>query len=191
MTIAPAQEALPPSANPPAMLEPPAAEWATVPRFPLYGVAVGLRSLYNVGAVFRASDAARVSHLYLTGAMAHPARHGERIDKTALGAIEAVAWSYVRDPLPVIDGLRARGIKVAALELTETSRPLSAVTRDWFPLALVVGHETDGVPAEILNRCDAVLALETFGRKPSLNVALAYGVAMLELARRWAETTGR
>ncbi len=164
--------------------------WLTVEPFPLIGVAVDVRSLYNVGAIFRASDAARVSHLYLVGGTGHPGLHRDRIDKTALGAGDTVPWTYARDPLPVLAGLRARGITVAALELTPVSQPLDAVGLDDYPLALVVGHETAGLSPALLAHCDLALQIPTYGRKPSLNVALAYGVAMLDLARRWAAGTG-
>lgn len=161
------------------------AQWTTVERFPLYGVAVDVRSLYNVGALFRASDAARAAHLYLLGGMGHPGRERERIAKTGLGAPESVPWTWAPRAEPVLAGLKRRGIRLAALELTAESRPLGQVDASWFPLALIVGHETDGVPPDVLRRCDDVVSIETWGRKPSLNVALAYGVAMLRLAEVW------
>ncbi|NUP99498.1 MAG: TrmH family RNA methyltransferase [Armatimonadetes bacterium] len=168
------------------MREVSAAAWAATARFPIYGVAVHVRSLYNVGALFRASDAARLSHLYLTGGCGHPARERARIDKTALGSVDSLPWTYAPDPLPVLAGLQRAGITVAALELSPGSRPLGEVTRSDFPLALVVGHETDGVPPAVMAACDLVLSIPTWGRKPSLNVALAYGLGVLTLAGLWA-----
>lgn len=156
------------------------------PRFPIIGVAVNVRSLYNIGALFRAADAARLAHLHLTGGCGHPGTQRERIEKTALGTTTAVPWSYALDPLPVIAGLRAAGVTVCALELTAESEPLARLGPTDCPLALVVGHETLGVPPEVLAACDRIVKLTTYGRKPSLNVALAFGVAVMELAGRWA-----
>jgi tRNA G18 (ribose-2'-O)-methylase SpoU len=162
------------------------ASWVDVPRFPLYGVALDVRSLYNVGALFRASDAARVAHLYLLGGSGHPGRERARIEKTGLGTPETVPWTWAPRAEPVLDALQGRGVRLVALELSPGSRRLEEVDPAWFPLALIVGHETDGVPESVLRRCDDVLAIDTWGRKPSLNVALAYGVATLALARVWA-----
>ncbi len=155
-------------------------------RYPLIGMAVHVRSLYNIGAMFRASDAANVSRLYLTGGCGHPGNQRERIDKTALGTIDDVPWTYRWEPLEALAELRAAGVRVVSLEMAPTSQPLSVVDRSWFPLALVVGHETDGVPGDVVAASDAVVHLRTHGRKPSLNVALAYGVAILRLADVWA-----
>lgn len=172
------------------MPEPSAALWAGVERFPILGFALDVRSLYNVGAIFRASDAARVQHLYLTGMSGHPGNQRDRIDKTALGAIDAVPWTYVHDPLPLLHGLKAHGVTIAALEVTPESQPLAVIAPAQYPIALVVGHETDGVPPAVLELADLTVALPTYGRKPSLNVALAYGIAVLELAQSWAASRG-
>lgn len=173
------------------MAEPSPAAWMAQPRFPLHGVAVDVRSLYNVGALFRAADQARLAQLWLTGASGHPARHPERIAKTALGSTESVPWTYAPTWQPVLAGLRAQGVRLVALELTERSVPLTAIDASWFPLALVVGHETDGVSAEVLAACDDIVAIDTFGRKPSLNVALAFGIAAVQLAQVWAAASDK
>lgn len=167
--------------------EPSAAAWAGVERFPLHGVAVDVRSLYNVGALFRASEAARVARLWLTGMTGHPGRNPAQIAKTALGAEHSVPWTWAPDPAPVLAGLRAQGVRLVALEVSPRAQPLHALTHDRFPLALVVGHETDGVPRAVLDACDEVVSIPTYGRKPSLNVALAYGVAVLHAARVFAD----
>lgn len=168
------------------MREPSPAQWARVDRFPLVGVAVDVRSLFNVGALFRASDAARVAHLYLTGGTGHPARERERIEKTGLGSPDSVPWTWSPHPDAVLTGLRRRGYKLVALELTPQSVPIDTVDHGWFPLALIVGHETEGVRPDVLAQCDAVVALDSYGRKHSMNVAMAYGVGIVHCARLWA-----
>ncbi len=140
--------------------------------------------------MFRAADAARLAQLYLIGGTPHPATERARLDKTALGSLESVPWTYAVSPEPVLAGLRARGYQILALEVAPDSRPLGALTAADFPLALLVGHETAGLPAEVVAACDGVVTLESWGRKQSLNVALAFGVAMLHCARLWAEHVG-
>lgn len=168
------------------MDQPSPAEQQAAPRFPLHGVAVHVRSLYNIGAIFRASDAARVAGLHLCGGCGHPGTQGPRIEKTALGTTAVVPWTYTWEPVERIAALQAEGITVVALETTAEAVPLATIGRDRFPLALVVGHETDGLPADVLAACDAVASIPTYGVKQSLNVALAYGVAILRLAEVWA-----
>ncbi len=173
------------------MDHPSPAEHHAAPRFPLHGVAVHVRSLYNIGAIFRASDAARVAELHLCGGCGHPGTQGQRIEKTALGTTEVVPWSYTWSPLEAIARLQADGLTVVALETTLDAVPLRTLGRDRFPLALVVGHETDGLPADVLAACDLVASITTYGVKQSLNVALAYGVAILRLAEIWAAGENR
>ncbi|MCC7495421.1 MAG: hypothetical protein IT204_23930 [Fimbriimonadaceae bacterium] len=165
--------------------------WVGPPPFPLAGVAVDIRSLFNVGALFRAADAARLAHLHLTGGTGHPGLHPAKIDKVALGAAETVPWSYQLDPLPVLHQLRADGWRLVALEVAPTAVPLSTVSCDWFPLAVVVGHETAGVRPEVLAACDDLVRIPMYGRKQSLNVALAFGVAVLHLAQLWAAAAAK
>jgi len=168
------------------MDQPSETEQLAAPRFPLHGVAIHVRSLYNIGAIFRASDAARVAGLHLCGGCGHPGTQGPRIEKTALGTTEVVPWTYTWEPLEAIARLQADGITVVALETAPVTVPLAGVGRDRFPLALVVGHETDGLPDDVLSACDLVASITTYGVKQSLNVALAYGVAILRLAEIWA-----
>ena len=170
------------------MDQPSEVERLAAPRFPLIGVAVHVRSLYNIGAIFRASDAARAQHLHLCGGCGHPGTQGPRIEKTALGTTETVPWTYTWEPLEAIAGLQSDGITVIALETTLDAVPLGSIGREQFPLALVVGHETDGLPEDVLAACDLVASISTYGLKQSLNVALAYGVAMLRMAELWAGT---
>ncbi|MDE3059241.1 MAG: RNA methyltransferase [Bacteroidota bacterium] len=150
-------------------------------RFPVYGWADNIRSLYNVGSIFRTSDGAMVEKLFLTGFTPHPPR--KEIEKTALGATKTVPWEYYKHPAELIEKLKAEGIKICVLELTAESKPYYTVTREKFPLCLVVGNEITGVSKEILERADLAVEIPMFGNKQSLNVAVAYGIALFELVR--------
>jgi tRNA G18 (ribose-2'-O)-methylase SpoU len=141
-----------------------------------------VRSLYNVGAFFRTSDAVRVERLYLAGITAFPP--DRRIGKTALGADETVRWERVADPSILVGELRERGYELAAVETSRQSLDLY----DWhprFPLCVVFGHEVDGIRPELLDRMDTHVRIPMLGRKGSLNVATAGGVVLYELLRKF------
>lgn len=156
-------------------------EIPTVKKLPVYVILNSIRSSYNVGSIFRTSDGAMIEKLYLCGYTPYPPK--KEILKTALGATESVSWEYVKDPLTVIKELKSKGIKICALELTENSKPYYDLTREDFPLALVVGNEISGVSQEILDQCDLSIEIPQYGIKQSLNVAVAYGVAIFELRK--------
>jgi tRNA G18 (ribose-2'-O)-methylase SpoU len=154
---------------------------AEAPRFPIYAMADNIRSLYNVGSIFRSSDGAMIEKLYLTGYTPHPPR--KEIDKTALGATTTVPWEYHRDPLAVISQLKSRGITICALEHTDRSIPYTALTPSMFPLCLVVGNEITGVGASLLSEADCAIEIPMFGTKQSLNAAVAFGIALFDCLR--------
>lgn len=156
-------------------------EIPTLKKLPVYVILNSIRSSYNVGSVFRTSDGAMIEKLYLCGYTPHPPK--KEILKTALGATESVSWEYVKDPIAVIKDLKSMGIKICALELTENSIPYFELTKDDFPLALVVGNEISGVSQEILDQCDLSIEIPQYGIKQSLNVAVAYGIAIFELRK--------
>ena len=143
-----------------------------------------VRSLYNVGAFFRIADAAGLSRLYLTGITAHPPHRG--LAKTALGAEETVSWEHHADPMPVAQRLRNEGQEIAAIETS-----LHAVDLyEWqprFPACVVFGHEVDGIRPELAESCDVHIRVPMLGSKHSLNVAVAGGVVVYELLRKYRE----
>lgn len=143
-------------------------------------VAHNIRSLWNVGSFFRTCDAFGVSHLHLCGYTAVPPR--KEIHKTALGAEEWVPWSYDADPLLVLRRRKSEGFAIVGLEITAGSVPLSAYVPTG-PQCLVLGHEILGVPKEILGLCDTVVHIPMNGRKESLNVSVAAGIAMYGLQK--------
>ena len=150
-------------------------------RSPIYVLLDNVRSLYNVGSIFRTADGARVAKIFLCGYTPFPPR--KEIEKTALGATNAVPWEHVSDPHTVIETLRAQGVPVCVLEHTDASVPYYSLTKKNFPLCLVVGNEITGVRKEILQRADTAVEIPMFGMKQSLNVAVAFGVAVFEFVR--------
>jgi len=157
-------------------------ELKKLPRTPIYAVAENIRSMYNVGSIFRSSDGARLKHLFLTGYSSHPPR--KEIDKTALGATDSVPWSYTRDSLQVIDSLKEQKIKIAVLEHTDCSVSYSEAEYD-FPLCIVVGNEVDGISDEVIKRADMAVEIPMMGIKQSLNVSSAYGIVLYHLLYKY------
>lgn len=153
----------------------------TAERFPIYAMLDNVRSLYNVGSIFRTADGARVGKLILCGYTPRPPR--KEIDKTALGATKTVPWEHVREPRHAMHQLKAQRIRVCVLEHTNESIPYHAVTREMFPLCLVVGNEITGVSSEILAEADLAVDIPMFGMKQSLNAAVAFGIAIFEFVK--------
>ena len=157
------------------------AELEDMPRRPLVAVLENIRSLWNVGSVFRSADAIRLEQIYLCGYTGHPPR--PEIEKTALGATESVPWSYWSQSRDALLWLRDSGYQILALELTTASLPMAELELR-APLALVVGNEVTGVSVEALALCDAAVEIPMDGLKESLNVSVAFGVAAYGLAAR-------
>ena len=134
-----------------------------------------IRSCHNVGALFRTADACGVDFLYLTGYTATPPK--PQIDKVSLGAEKWMPWKQYKDTLRLVKALKAKGVKIVALEKNENSVDIGDVTFSG-PLALVVGNEVDGVDPKILALADAVTHIPMYGKKESLNVSVAAGIAL-------------
>ncbi len=147
----------------------------------IYVILENIRSLYNVGSVFRTADALRIKELILTGYTGRPPR--KEIDKVALGSVKSVPWSSYEDAVTALRELKERGIKVVALEQTVDSVDFHEYEFD-FPVALVFGNEFDGVKQETLDECDACVEIPMLGEKQSLNVSTAFGIVGYELYRR-------
>jgi len=139
-----------------------------------------IRSLYNVGSMFRTADGLGVAKLYLCGITGTPEQHG--VQKVALGAEKTVPWEHVGRTWALVERLQRRGYRVVGLEKC----PEAAAIGDFkpkFPLALVVGNEVNGLSPGLRRRLDAVLALPMLGLKQSFNVAVACALALYELRR--------
>ena len=147
---------------------------------PLIVILDNVRSLNNVGSIFRSADAFRIQHIYLCGITATPPH--KDIQKTALGSTEAVDWSYAKDTLAVVEKLQSVNVKVMAIEQAENA----TVLQDFYPnnqsiYALVFGHDVKGVNQEVVNQCDGVIEIPQFGTKHSLNIAVSGGVVLWDL----------
>lgn len=140
-----------------------------------------IRSSYNVGSIFRTSDGAMIEKIFLCGYTPTPEK--KEVLKTALGSQNSISWEYVKDPKEIILSLKEKGIKICALELTSKSIPYYNLTRKDFPLCLIVGNEITGVSQELLDLCDFSIEIPQYGIKQSINVAVAYGVAVFDLRR--------
>lgn len=146
----------------------------------IYTLVENVRSLYNVGAIFRTADGAGVSKVFLTGITGKPP-HRE-IRKVALGAEEHITWEYHPESVKVIENLKSLNFQIVALETTQDSQRYDQADYR-FPLCLVVGHEYHGLSGEVLSLADLVVNLPMHGIKVSLNVAVAFGISVYEIAR--------
>lgn len=141
-----------------------------------------IRSAFNVGAIFRTSDASGVEKLWLTGITPYPPHN--RIPKTALGATDTVNWEYQKDINVVIENLKNDGFTIIGAELSDKS---ITYTDYKFPAksAVIFGNEISGISTEILNKCDTVVQIPMFGKKESLNVEVSCAVIIYEIIRQW------
>lgn len=144
----------------------------------IYLVAQNIRSLFNVGALFRCADVFGVSKIYLCGYTGFPPR--KEIVKTALGAESWIPWEHHWQTHILIRKLKKQGIKIIVLETGKISKPLPKF-KPKFPLALVVGSETRGVSKSIIKLADEIISIPILGKKESLNVAVAAGIALYQL----------
>lgn len=147
-----------------------------------------LRSRENVGSIFRTADAFGIDKIFLTGftpTPLHPATGGThpKILKTALGAENFVLWEKVFSPSRLIKKLRRDGFEIVALEQSQKSIAL-AKYRPKQNTALIIGNEVSGIPPRILRQCDNIIEIPMCGKKESLNVAVAFGIAAYAVAQR-------
>jgi tRNA G18 (ribose-2'-O)-methylase SpoU len=160
-----------------------------VERLPVYVILNSIRSSYNVGSIFRTSDGAMIEKLYLCGYTPHPPN--KEILKTALGATKSVNWEYMKDPKEVILELKEKGIKIGALELTDSSVSYYNFKDDIFPSAIIIGNEITGVSQDLLDLCDFSIDIPQCGIKQSLNVAVAYGITIFEMRKIFDQNTNK
>lgn len=152
-------------------------EFIRAPKMPLVVVLDNVRSLNNIGAVFRTSDAFRVACIHLCGITARPP-HRE-IQKTALGATESVSWKYFEETAASVDELRNDGYRIMAVEQTDQSIPLDSVQFDpGLKTAVIFGHEVKGVQQSIVDMADQCIEIPQEGTKHSLNVSVSAGIVL-------------
>lgn len=140
-----------------------------------------IRSLHNVGAIFRTADAVFLEHLYLCGITGTPPRN--EIRKTSLGAEESVPWSFHDNPAVVVTALRDQGYQIVVLEQTDDAVDYRRADYH-FPLCLIVGHEYNGVRDDLVAAADLAIEIPMLGDKHSLNVSVAFGIAIYNICSR-------
>lgn len=156
-------------------------------RFPIVAVLDNIRSAYNVGAMFRTAECAYIAGLILCGITARPPHR--KVEKTALNTTQLVPWRYFPETIEAVRILKSEGWTVAALEITDESIPIQSVKPTHFPLALVIGNEVTGVDDQVLAEADLLLEIPQFGEKESLNVAVAFGIAVYLLVEKFRSST--
>jgi len=158
-------------------------EFREVEKLPVVVVLDNVRSLNNIGSVFRTCDAFRMEEIFLCGITATPPH--KEIHKTALGATDSVAWRYFESTLSAIELLKREGYRVLAVEQAEGSvslENLEIVLNAKY--ALVFGHEVRGVEQEVVNLCEACIEIPQEGTKHSLNIAVSAGVVLWDFFRK-------
>lgn len=139
-----------------------------------------IRSLNNIGSVFRTADAFRIQHVYLCGITAKPPH--KDIQKTALGSTDSVSWTYAENTIDVVKNLQSEAVKVIAIEQADKSTFLQDFkAKSDSTYAVVFGHEVKGVSQEVVSQCDAVIEIPQFGTKHSLNISVSCGVVIWDL----------
>jgi 23S rRNA (guanosine2251-2'-O)-methyltransferase len=157
-------------------------------RLPVAVLLDNIRSMYNVGAFFRAADGVGLHKVCLCGITARPPKNA--ISKTALGAEKTVAWEHDWDPIHMAEQLRRSGLEIAAIETSARSVDLF----EWqprFPVCVAFGNEVEGLRPELLEMADMHVRIPMLGQKKSLNVATAGGVVLYELLRKWRAESDR
>lgn len=153
-----------------------------------------IRSAINIGAIFRTADAVGISKIYLTGYTPRPTdkfgRIQKDIKKSALGAENFVPWEYKKSLLAVISKLRQDGYKIIAVEQDKKAVDYRTISARGGPasggktkIAIIMGPEVSGLPKKILDKCDAIAEIPIHGKKESLNVSVACGIALFRILR--------
>jgi 23S rRNA (guanosine2251-2'-O)-methyltransferase len=155
---------------------------ADTPRLPLCAVLNNIRSLHNVGNIFRTADGAGIEKIWLCGITGYPPQGG--IAKTALGAQDHVPWEYREDILGLLKELKAEGYQIVLLEQMQGSVSHDAFKAE-FPICLVAGNEISGISEALTCLCDMAIDIEMEGIKNSLNVAVAFGIAVYQLRSQY------
>lgn len=151
-------------------------------KMPVMVVLDNIRSMHNVGSVFRTADAFLLHGIYLCGYTPQPPHRD--IHKTALGATETVEWKYAATTIEAVKKLKDDGYSIFAVEQVQSSIPLQQFNiNQHAPVAVVFGNEVSGVQDEVLKLCDGCIEIPQLGMKHSLNISVAAGIVLWELVR--------
>jgi tRNA G18 (ribose-2'-O)-methylase SpoU len=158
-------------------------EFKKTDKIPLIVILDNIRSLNNIGSVFRTSDAFLIEKIYLCGITAKPPH--KEIHKTALGATESVAWEYVEDTLTLVEKLKGENVKILAIEQAENSTMLQNFTiKPNQKYAIIMGNEVKGVQQKVVSASDYCIEIPQFGTKHSLNISVSCGVVLWDLFKK-------
>ena len=159
-------------------------EFKTARKTPVVVVLDNIRSLHNVGSIFRTSDALRLEAVYLCGITSKPPH--KEIHKTALGAEDAMEWHYFERTIDAIEKLKKDKYFLIGVEQVEGSMDLRAFRIDTTKkYAIILGHEVRGIDQKVIDRCDLCLEIPQFGTKHSFNVSVSGGIVLWEMAKPW------
>jgi 23S rRNA (guanosine2251-2'-O)-methyltransferase len=159
-------------------------EFKVQDKTPIIVVLDNIRSLNNIGSVFRTADSFLLEAIYLCGITAQPPHRD--IQKTALGATESVTWKYFESTTKAIEDLKQDNYKIASIEQTENSVMLNKYTVNKNEkLAIVFGNEVKGVEQEVINNSDVVIEIPQYGTKHSLNISVSAGIVIWELQKQY------
>lgn len=151
---------------------------------PLVVVLDNVRSLHNIGSIFRTADAFSIEAIYLCGITGTPPN--KEIQKTALGSTESVAWKYFTTTQLAVEELKQNNYNLFAIEQAEKSTMLNNFDPNTYSkLAVIFGHEVKGVEQTIIDVCDGVIEIPQTGTKHSLNVSVSAGVALWDIVAKW------
>ena len=153
-------------------------------KLPLVVVLDNVRSLYNIGSVFRTCDAFRVAEVVLCGITATPPN--AEIHKTALGAEDSVAWHHFSDTMEAVEWLHSEGYTLLAIEQCEGSTMLQHFVPENYDkkYAVILGNEVKGVQQQVVDACDGCLEIPQFGTKHSMNVSVTAGIVIWHFAQQ-------
>jgi tRNA G18 (ribose-2'-O)-methylase SpoU len=156
-------------------------EFKQADKTPIIVVLDNIRSMHNVGSVFRTSDAFLIEAICLCGYTPQPPHRD--IHKTALGATDTIDWMYFATTKEAVEQLKQKGYKIYAIEQTEGSISLERFKEPGVPIAIIFGNEVEGVNNELLPLCDGCIEIPQLGMKHSLNISVAAGIVLWELVR--------
>ncbi|GJQ59584.1 MAG: tRNA/rRNA methyltransferase [Candidatus Scalindua sp.] len=154
---------------------------------PLVVILNHIRSLYNVGSIFRTADGIGIEKLWLCGITGTPGSSRSMISKTALGAEKVVDWGYAWDAVSVARLYKAHGYEIVLLEQIKGSHPYN-LYQPKKPVCLVLGNEVEGISDEFLKLCDVPLEIEMAGLKNSLNVSVAFGIVAYDIKHKLSKS---
>ena len=155
-------------------------EFKAASKSPIIIILDNIRSLNNIGSVFRTSDAFLIEKIYLCGITAQPPHNDIR--KTALGSTETVDWEYTNNTIEIVEKLKTEGVKVCSIEQAENATMLNNFKPQLnTKYAFVFGNEVKGVAQDVVNASDVVIEIPQFGTKHSLNISVSCGVVIWDV----------